>query len=144
MPIDYSLFVARVRVLTIGFSRKVPAHEYDPVAHALARLAAVFGPAFRAVPLLSSAGDPDPRQLDISFAASHELQAGDASASNTWFQRLSRVRDGARRLGDVLLYADVLSGADIRWPSYRRRTAIAGWRFPSRARTPPPAASPWS
>lgn len=86
------------------------------VGEALARLGTVFGPAFRALPLVTaSAGDPADAQrsaLDPRFRGSQGLQGGDRLAATRWFQRLTRVRDGARRLGDTLLLADMLGGTD--------------------------------
>jgi hypothetical protein len=82
------------------------------IDHALARLGRVFGSDFRAAPLYAAPPASDPAQLDVRFGASAGLLGGDRFATVSWFQRLTRVREGARRLGDALLYADALGGAD--------------------------------
>lgn len=87
----------------------------DPRAraeHAVARIAAVFGGELRAVPRYAAPPIGDPAQVDVRFASSAALQGSDPHAAALWFQRLTRVREGARRLGDLLLYADALGGAD--------------------------------
>jgi hypothetical protein len=97
--------------------------------HAEARIHAVFGPAFRVLPLIATPAAPHEQRLDVRFADSEALQDEDPFAVTTWFQRLSRVRDGARRLSDTLLYGAMLgqeedlrlhvaqlpAGADQRW-----------------------------
>jgi len=85
--------------------------ELDEAAPAGERLRIVFGGDFRAVPLYTPPAR-GPAEIDTSFASSTSLQGGDPSAVVRWFQRLTRVREGARRLGDALLYADALGGAD--------------------------------
>jgi hypothetical protein len=83
--------------------------------HAEARIRAVFGPAFRVLPLIATPAAPDPRHLDVRFADSEALQDDEPFAVTTWFQRLSRVRGGARRLSDTLLYGAMLGqGEDLR------------------------------
>ena len=82
------------------------------VEYALARLRAVFGPGFVALPRYAAPPTNDPAQLDVGFRADDSLRDGDAFALTEWLQRLTRVHDGARRLGDLLLYADALGGAD--------------------------------
>jgi len=80
--------------------------------YALALLNAVFGPAFRALPLFSLDGAPDPTRLDVGFGRSAELTGGDPLAATTWLQRAARVRDGARRFADALTYGEALGGRD--------------------------------
>jgi hypothetical protein len=90
------------------------ASDADPnkrAEHAVAQLAAVFGPTFRALPLLADAAPAGPTRLDPEFRRSAEL-TNDPTAAATWLWRASRVRDGARRLADVLTYAETLSGPE--------------------------------
>ncbi|MCE3266648.1 MAG: uncharacterized protein K0S15_1357 [Solirubrobacterales bacterium] len=82
------------------------------IDHAIGRLGCVFGSGFRAAPLYVAPPASDPSQLDVGFGSSAGLLGGDRFAAVRWFQRLTRVREGARRLGDALLYADALGGAD--------------------------------
>jgi hypothetical protein len=88
---------------------------------ALATLAAVFGPAFRVLPLL--------RGPDLSFAAGEALTAADPQAPVVWLQRVARVRDGARRLHDVLTYAEAVSGQDSAQLAVAQLPAQAGDRW---------------
>jgi hypothetical protein len=98
------------------------------VADATARISAVFGD-LRAVPRFQAPPTGDPAQLDVQFAASSALQAGFPFAAVRWFQRLTRIRDGARRLGDTLLYADALGGADTFAFQVAQLPAVAGDRW---------------
>jgi hypothetical protein len=85
-----------------------PAQEVADTA--VARLRAVFGPDFPVLPLLAvAAGAP----FDPTFAASDALTGSDPLVATGWFQRLTRVRDGARRLADVLTLAEALNGQDL-------------------------------
>ena len=77
---------------------------------ATSRLSAVFGPAFRVLPLLSREGSGE--RLDVGFGKSGELTAEDPLAPTLWLQRASRVRDGARRLSDALTYAEAMTEND--------------------------------
>ena len=61
------------------------------------------------MPLLNLPADAP---FDPTFAASDDLQAGDPLAATLWVQRLTRVRDGARRLADLLTYGEVLGYGD--------------------------------
>jgi hypothetical protein len=79
---------------------------------ALAQLGRVFGGDFQATPLYAAPPTSDPAQLDVRFDSSARLLGEDRFAAVSWFQRLARVREGARRLGDALLYADALGGAN--------------------------------
>lgn len=88
--------------------------QTDPagqVQYALDTLRTVFGAEFRALPRYT-APQPGRDQVDVGFPAHAALLAGEPFAATRWFQQLTRVREGARRLGDLLLYADALGGAD--------------------------------
>jgi hypothetical protein len=97
--------------------------------HAVARIQAVLGSDFRAVPRYAAPPRGDRAQVDVGFSSSATLQGGDAFAATLWFQRLTRVRDGARRLGDMLLYADALGGADTLHFEVAQLPAAAGDRW---------------
>lgn len=99
------------------------------VDHALRRLGTVFGEAFRAVPRLTAPPRGDTAQIDVSFGASASLQETEPFAAARWFQRLSRVRPGAQRLGDMLLYADALGGADSLRLEVAQLPAVTGDRW---------------
>lgn len=96
--------------------------------HAIARIRIVFGGDFRAVPRYT-APPGDAAHVDIRFASSAALQGEDRFAATLWFQRLTRVRDGARRLGDLLLYADALGGVDPLRLEVAQLPAAAGDRW---------------
>jgi hypothetical protein len=93
----------------IATAEALPADGGDRAA---AVLATVFGPAFRALGVWTVTGAPDELRLDPRFGRSEGLLAPDPLAPATWLQRAARVHDGARRLADVLLYAEALSGRD--------------------------------
>jgi hypothetical protein len=75
--------------------------------HQLQRLRAVFGEDFRVVPRFRVA---NATALASTFGASRTLQDDDELEVVRWFQRASRVRDGAARLDAALLYAEALGG----------------------------------
>lgn len=77
---------------------------------ALARLRAVFGPDFQALPELSPVGGAG---FDPVFPFSDALQGGDPLAATQWFQRLTRVREGAHRLGEALTLGEALGYRDL-------------------------------
>jgi hypothetical protein len=116
--------LARVDELAVP----APGDPAGRVADATARISAVFGD-LRAVPRFQAPPTGDPAQLDVQFAASSALQAGFPFAAVRWFQRLTRIRDGARRLGDTLLYADALGGADTFAFQVAQLPAVAGDRW---------------
>ena len=77
-----------------------------PMAAALARLAALLGPGFVALPRFLA---PDTAGL----AASRDdpaLTGGDPLAAEVWFTRMERVRDPLRRAGVALREAEALGG----------------------------------
>lgn len=99
------------------------------VGYAVARIRGVFGGEFRAVPRYAAPPGNNQTQVNVSFGTSSTLQAGDPFAATQWFQRLARVRDGAQRLGDTLLYADALSGANTFHFQVAQLPAVAGDRW---------------
>ncbi|HWO17656.1 MAG TPA: hypothetical protein VNO30_02730 [Kofleriaceae bacterium] len=108
--------------------------------HAIARLRTVLGGDFRAAPRYTAPPRGDRAQVDVGFPSSAALQGGDAFAATLWFQRLTRIRDGARRLGDTLLYADALGGADPMRFAVAQLPAVANDRWvalPFSGSTPP-------
>jgi hypothetical protein len=107
--------------------------------HAVERIRAVFGGELRVVARHAPPAPGDPAQLDVAFGASATLQGGDLFAATRWFQRLTRVRDGARRLGDVLVYQDALGGVDPARFQVGQLPAVAGDRWVG---LPFPAGSP--
>lgn len=95
---------------------------------ALAAIRALLGPAFVALPRLTVTGS-DPSRVDLAFPAGDALQGGDRLAATTWFQRVARVRDGARRLGDALTEAEALGGVELLSFSVGQLPARAGDRW---------------
>jgi|CXWL01.1.fsa_nt_gi hypothetical protein len=76
----------------------------------VARLREVFGQDFRVLPRFTPANTAD---LRSTFSESKILQGGNPLESITWFQRVSRVREGAARLDATLLYAEALGGTAL-------------------------------
>jgi hypothetical protein len=112
----------------------LPALPPDPTLEArrdraLAVLSAVFGPAFRALPLLSLEGGAEPAPLDVRFAGTAALTGGDPLAPALWLQRAARVRDGARRLSDALTYSEAITGRDSLQLKVAQLPARAGDRW---------------
>jgi hypothetical protein len=77
--------------------------------HALARLHVVFGKAFVVLPRFTAV---NAEELEKALADSEKVQAGDPFASTTWFQRMSRVRDGVARLNGVLTYTEAFGSGE--------------------------------
>lgn len=105
-----------------------PSDTDSRVAYALNRIRTVFGD-LRAVPRFHAPPTTDSAQLDVRFGASTALQNGFPFAAARWFQRQTRIRDGARRLGDTLLYADALGGVDSYSFQVAQLPAVAGERW---------------
>jgi hypothetical protein len=74
-----------------------------------AKLTAVLGPDWRVLGRVTPAGA---EELRAAFAASDELQDGDALAAMTWLERAGHVRDGVARLEGALLYAESLGSPE--------------------------------
>jgi hypothetical protein len=75
--------------------------------HHVKRLQTLFGASFNVLTrfrLPATSGN-----LPDSFNASKSLQGEDELASNVWFQRVARVREGAARLDTAMLYAEALN-----------------------------------
>jgi hypothetical protein len=100
----------RRRISEVPPPEPAPSGTEERRERAVALLSAVFGPAFRVLPLLPREGSPD--RLDVGFGRSEELTSGDSLAPTLWLQRASRIRDGARRLSDALTYAEALTERD--------------------------------
>lgn len=130
---------AQANVAQIDVRRRIKELEALPVPpqndtrlrveYAVARIRSVFGGEFRAVPRYAAPPQNNQAQIDISFKASATLQGGDRFAATQWFQRLARVRDGAQRLGDTLLYADALSSANTFHFQVAQLPAVANDRW---------------
>jgi hypothetical protein len=73
------------------------------------KLTAVLGPDWRVLGRVTPARADE---LDAAFAASDELQDGDALAAVTWLERAAHVREGAGRLEGALLYAESLGSPE--------------------------------
>jgi hypothetical protein len=82
-----------------------PATDEARRDRALAKLHVVFGKGFVVLPLFTTGNLPELKQ---AFAASDSLQTGETLAAPTWFQRMSRVREGVGRLNTALSYAEAL------------------------------------
>lgn len=76
---------------------------------ALANLRAIFGRQFVVLPRFQATNAAD---LEQALADSTAVQDGDPLAATVWLQRASRVREGAGRLRDALLYAEALGSAE--------------------------------
>lgn len=116
-----------------------PGDTSSLATYATSRIRAVFGD-LCAVPRYQAPPIGNPAQLDVRFGASTALQAGFGFAVARWFQQQARIRDGARRLGDMLLYADALGGADSYAFQVAQLPAVAGERWlglPYAANGPP-------
>jgi hypothetical protein len=123
VPPDLEGLRAQGGVVAAELARRVAAADAIPALpptadqesrrdRAVALLAAVFGPAFRVLPLFTLDGPVDETKLDLRLPATATLVGGDTQAVPTWFRRAGRVRDGARRLGDALTYAESVTGSD--------------------------------
>ncbi|MEH0845738.1 hypothetical protein V6U81_25465 [Micromonospora sp. CPCC 205711] len=95
-----------------ALSAPAPGDTAGRVADALTRLRTVLGTDFQALPRYTAPPVGNGTQVDVGFPATESLLAGDPFGVTRWFQQLARVRDGAQRLNDLMLYADVLGGVD--------------------------------
>ncbi len=99
---DLNKRASQLDQLAVGFTRAsaTPEQSYEFDS---ARLKAIFGASFQALPLVAqSAGD--------LWANSTSLQANDPLESVRWFQRAARVKPGAARLNTAVTLAEALSG----------------------------------
>jgi hypothetical protein len=102
--------VQHIDEMETGYRREVAASPPSPAAtrdYHLARLRGAFGPEFRVLPRFTP---PNAADLGEAFAASDALQGGSSLEAITWLRRTARVRDGAARLDDAMLYAEALGG----------------------------------
>jgi hypothetical protein len=76
--------------------------------HEMARITALFGPAFRVLPRIRPAHVTD---LANAFARSVETQGGDPFAATTFLANMANVRPAVDRLQTALGYAETLHGA---------------------------------
>ncbi len=132
-----------------GFAEAIPAAPRDPsalgeqvtatlaeadrrVAAATAagdprdRLRAVFGEAFKVLPLQRPANIAE---LNSSLRRSDELQGGDPLQALSWLQGVSRVRAGASRLDAALMYAAALDRSPALELKVAQLPFIAGERW---------------
>ena len=94
----------QLQTLETGFDRTA-ADPKQQVQHDLERAQAVFGKAFRLLPLVSP---PNRQELNRAFQASDTTQDGDPLQVLSWLQGISRVRPPASRLNSALAYAAAL------------------------------------
>jgi hypothetical protein len=83
----------------------------DPAAPPGERIAALLGPDFRSVPLVTAGRR---RELAATFARSTEMQGGDSLAAAGWLAGVGRVRPEADRLARVMALGDALSDSGPR------------------------------
>jgi hypothetical protein len=83
-----------------------PASDEEKRDRALAQLRIVFGKAFKVLPRFKVS---NATELQQAFVDSTRLQDGDPLESTTWFERMSRVRDGVGRLNAALSYSEALN-----------------------------------
>ncbi len=93
---------AQLDQLAAGFTR-ASATPQQSCDFDSARLRAVFGALFQALPMLAQGAS------DL-WANSSSLQVNDPLESVRWFQRAARVRPGAARLDTAAMLAEALSG----------------------------------
>jgi hypothetical protein len=103
--------LAAVAALAEGFDPKTATPDAR-VAHEQARLEAVLGRGFKALPLV---GPKDAAAIATAFTRSDALLGGEPLEALSWLQGVSRVRPGAGRLSAALAYAAAL----------RRNSALA-------------------
>ena len=103
--------LAAVQSLADGFDASAVSPA-ERVRHEQARLEAVFGRGFKALPLVRPA---NAAEIGTALAGSDALLGGDPLQALSWLQGVSRVRPGASRLSGALTYAAAL----------RRNSALA-------------------
>lgn len=107
--------------LAAGFARSSATAE-PSIDHDTARLRAIFGGSFQALPLLAqSAGD--------LWTQTTSLQNNDALESVRWFQRAARVRPGAARLDTAIALSEALSGHLVLQFKLAQLPVVAGDRW---------------
>ena len=103
-----------------------PADEEARRDQLLARLRAVFGPGFVALPRFTAANAAD---VSASIADADALRGDDPLAAYTWLQRMERVRTPLARLGRPLREAEVLGSAEVLDLSIAQVPHVAGQRW---------------
>jgi hypothetical protein len=96
--------VEQITALNAGFN-SAAATEIEKRDHHIARLRIIFGESFVVLPHFSVAS---PNNLERALADSVKIQDNDPLAVVTWFERVSRVREGVGRLNASLGYSDAL------------------------------------
>jgi hypothetical protein len=137
--VDPAVAEAKRRVAAAGEAAKrlTPAPpDHVKVQIHIERLRAVLGDGFPALPLFTAQAST---QLDLAFSDSTKLQGGDSREADRWLSRAARVRPGAARLEEALLYTQAL---DV---PLQRNLAVAQLPYESNDRwlgLPPTAQKP--
>jgi hypothetical protein len=88
-----------------------PSTPEAQLRYQLDKIREVFGPDFRVLPRVTP---PNGSTLNQALGDSAKIQGNDPLVATTWFQRVSRVRDGASRLDAALMYCEALgNGAQL-------------------------------
>jgi hypothetical protein len=103
-----------------------PANDEGRRDQLLARLRAVFGAGFLALPRFTAANAAD---LSASIADAARLRGNDPLVAYTWMQRMERVRAPLARLGRPLREAQVLGSTEVLDLSIAQVPHVAGQRW---------------
>jgi hypothetical protein len=116
------------RLASAATSRAAPPPTDDEARRdrLLARLRAVFGPGFLALPRFTAANAAD---VSASLADAGALRGDDPLAAYTWMQRMERVRTPLARLGRPLREAEVLGGKKMLDLSIAQVPHVVGQRW---------------
>lgn len=117
--------IAALTQLDSGFTR-AGASADSLRDHDVARLQTIFGQSFTVLPALDSTLSGQWTQL---WSNSLSLQAGDPLAATTWMQRMGRIRPGASRLHQAILYAESLANKSLAPLSVTQLPVVAGDRW---------------
>jgi len=96
--------LAAAQALATGFDARAVTPD-QRVKHEQARLGAVFGRGFKALPLVRP---KNAAELGTAFTRSDKLLGDEPLEALSWLQGVSRVRPGASRLSGALAYAAAL------------------------------------
>jgi hypothetical protein len=117
--------LAALASLAEGFDPKTATPD-QRVAHEEARLEAVFGRGFKALPLVRP---EDAAAIATAFTRSDALLGGEPLEAVSWLQGVSRVRPGAGRLSAALTYAAALRRNSALELKVAQLPSVAGERW---------------
>ncbi len=126
VPIPGAPLAVQAGALLPDLDRRLAGLDAADGTDGAARLRAVFGPGFLALPRFTAPTAPD---VTASLADAPSLLGGDLLAAHTWLTRMERVREPLARLTRVAREVEVVHGHDLLGVTVAQVPHVAGQRW---------------